>query len=57
MGEEGFQLGMTSQKVRQIRSLEKANWRLKELIAEKELVIKAMKKQWKDLSPSEKAAL
>ncbi|MCF8239398.1 MAG: transposase [Saprospiraceae bacterium] len=43
MGEEGFQHGMTSQKMRQIRSLEKENKQLKELIAEKELMIKAMK--------------
>ena len=43
MGEEGFQQGMTSKKLRQIKALEKENQQLKELVAEKELLIRALK--------------
>ncbi len=43
MGEEGFQHGMTSKKLRQIKALEKENQQLKELVAEKELLIRALK--------------
>ena len=43
MGEEGFQHGITSKKLRQIKALEKENRQLKELVAEKELLIRALK--------------
>ena len=37
MGEEGFQHGMTPKHLRRIRDLEKENYLLKQLLAEKEL--------------------
>ena len=43
MGEEGFQHGITSRKLRQIKVLEKENQQLKELVAEKELLIRALR--------------
>ena len=43
MGEEGFQHGMTSKKLRELKALEKENRQLKELVAEKELLIRALK--------------
>ena len=43
MGEEGFQHGITTKKLRQLKALEKENQRLKELVAEKELLIRALK--------------
>lgn len=43
MGEEGFQHGMTSKKLRQLKALEKENQQLKEVVAEKELMIRALK--------------
>lgn len=43
MGEEGLQHGITSKKLRQIKALEKENRQLKQLVAEKELVIRALK--------------
>lgn len=49
MGEEGLQHGMTPQHLKRIRELEKENQQLKELVAEKELVVRmheAVKKSW-----------
>jgi putative transposase len=43
MGEEGFQHGVTTKKLRQLKALEKENQQLKELVAEKELMIRALK--------------
>jgi putative transposase len=43
MGEEGFRHSMTAKRLREIKALEKENAALKELLAEKELVIKAFK--------------
>lgn len=43
MGEEGFQHGITTKKLRQLKALEKENQCLKELVAEKELLIRALK--------------
>jgi putative transposase len=43
MGEEGFDHGMTQKKLRQMRELEKENRQLKEMVAEKELLIRALK--------------
>ena len=43
MGEEGFQHGMTTKKLRQLKALEKENQQLKELVAEKELRIRNLK--------------
>ncbi len=43
MGEEGFQHGVTTKKLRQLKALEQENQRLKELVAEKELLILALK--------------
>lgn len=43
MGEEGFQHGMTSKKLRELKNLERENRQLKELVAEKELLIRALK--------------
>jgi putative transposase len=43
MGEEGLQHGMTAKKLRELRQLEKENRQLKELVAEKELMIRAFK--------------
>lgn len=43
MGEEGFHHGITTKQLRQIRKLEKENKSLKEMVAEKELVIRALK--------------
>jgi len=42
-GEEGFRKGITSAQVKEIRALEKENRQLKELVAEKELFIRALK--------------
>ena len=43
MGEEGFQHGMTTKKLRELKILERENRQLKELVAEKELLIRALK--------------
>ena len=43
MGEAGFAHGITKKRLREIRDLEKQNRQLKELVAEKELVIRALK--------------
>lgn len=43
MGEEGFDHSMTSKKLAELRKLEKENQQLKELVAEKELMIRALK--------------
>ena len=43
MGEDGFRHSMTSKRLREIKDLEKENLALKELLAEKELMIKAFK--------------
>lgn len=43
MGEEGFQHGMTTKKLRALKNLERENRQLKELVAEKELLIRALK--------------
>lgn len=43
MGEEGFDHGMTTKKLAELRKLEKENKQLKELVAEKELMIRALK--------------
>ena len=43
MGEDGFRHSMTAKRLREIRELEKENLALKELLAEKELLIKAFK--------------
>lgn len=40
MGDAGFRHGMTKERLKEIRRLEKENAKLKELVAEKELVIK-----------------
>lgn len=42
MGEEGFRHGITAKRLREIKSLEKENRKLKELLAEKELKIRAL---------------
>jgi len=42
-GEEGLQHGMTAKKLRELRQLEKENRQLKELVAKKELLIRALK--------------
>lgn len=49
MGEEGLQHGMTRDHLKRIRELEKENQKLKEIVAEKELVVKMheeIKKRW-----------
>lgn len=43
MGEEGFQHGITSRKLRQTKVPEKENQQLKGLVAEKELLIRALR--------------
>ena len=43
MGEDGFRHSMTAGRLREIKNLEKENQALKELLAEKELLIKAFK--------------
>jgi len=40
MGESGFSRGMTKERLKEIKRLQKENGKLKELVAEKELVIK-----------------
>ncbi len=40
MGEMGFRHGMTKERLKEIRRLEKENAKLKEIIAEKDLEIK-----------------
>jgi len=40
MGDSGFRHGMTKERLKEIRRLEKENARLKEIVAEKELQIK-----------------
>ena len=42
MGDAGFRHGMTKERLKEIRRLEKENGNLKELVAEKELVIKML---------------
>lgn len=42
MGDAGFRHGMTKERHKEIRRLEKENGNLKELVAEKELVIKML---------------
>lgn len=49
MGEEGLLHGMTQDHLKRIRELEKENQKLKEIVAEKELVVKMheeIKKRW-----------
>jgi putative transposase len=49
MGESGLVHGMTPAHLKRIRELEKENQQLKELVAEKELVVRmheAVKKKW-----------
>ncbi|THH34192.1 transposase [Neolewinella litorea] len=43
MGEDGFRHGVTVKRLREIKSLEKENRSLKELVAEQQLQIKALK--------------
>lgn len=43
MGEDGFRHGMTTKRLRELKALEKENLKLKELVAEKELLIRALK--------------
>ncbi len=43
LGEDGFRHGVTVKRMREIKSLEKENRQLKELVAEKELLIRALK--------------
>ncbi len=43
MGEDGFRHGMTTKRLRELKALEKENQKLKELVAEKELMIRALK--------------
>ena len=45
MGEEGFHHEITTKQLRQIRKLENENKSLKEMVAEKELVIRALKEK------------
>jgi len=45
MGEAGFGHGMTKERLKEIRRLEKENGKLKELVAEKELVIKMLEEK------------
>lgn len=42
-GEEGFRQGVTAKQLKELRYLEKENRQLKELVAEKELLIRALK--------------
>ncbi len=42
-GEEGFRQGVTAKQLKELRHLEKENRQLKELVAEKELFIRALK--------------
>ncbi len=49
MGEEGLEHGMNRAHLKRIRELEKENQKLKEIVAEKELVVKMheeIKKKW-----------
>lgn len=49
MGEEGLEHGMNREHLKRIRELEKENLKLKEIVAEKELVVKMheeVKKKW-----------
>lgn len=59
MGEQGFRHGMTKERLREIRRLEKENSILKELMAEKDLkirmqadIIKKNRPRWEKRSPS-----
>lgn len=49
MGEVGLSHGMSPQHLKRIRALEKENRQLKEIVAEKELIVRMheeIKKQW-----------